>query len=476
MSTSFARPATPLSQATGFHTAQRGMPSRPWPETTPSPVPAPFGFALFILVNAVLFIRPAEVIPALLDLPVDEVLILCCLVFSLPAVLDRLRPSSLATQPISVCVLGLLVAVVLSQLSHFQFGLALGAGKDFLKVVLYYLLFVSLVTSFARLRSFLSWLVLFIVVLTVLALLQWHGIISIEALEAVQQRQTDQETGEMTSFPRLCSTGLYHDPNDLCLILLVGMAISLYLLGAVQAGRASWRGSCLCSSSAMLWPSLVAGLPWPAGRGPGAARWPVRPEKDDAPWSCSSCRRQSSFLAAGRPRLTSPTGRTPLRHASCCGETGSNSSRSRLCSASASGCTRTGLLARGTQLVRPRLHGTRFFRRNYIHRYVLPGSLVAPATESNSAGSTQSRGRESSALPSGGCGGLRRRHVSLSRGFITPTYMIPALARGVRGVARNCPVAAARCFDARLVLRLLLLGVLNLVALHVFVRVFAGGA
>jgi putative inorganic carbon (hco3(-)) transporter len=206
------------------------------------PGPSPLGFLLFILVNAVLFIRPAEIIPELKDWPIYEVLIVACLMVSLPAILRRLQPRALAAQPITICVLGMLVAVVLSQVSHFQFGVAYDVGYEFAKIIVYYLLLVSLLTTFARLRTFLFWLVVFIVVLAALALLQYHGKINIPSLAALEEGAVNEETGEGEIFLRLRSTGIYHDPNDLCLILLVGMAASLYWLWDRKLGpvRLAW--------------------------------------------------------------------------------------------------------------------------------------------------------------------------------------------------------------------------------------------
>src|SRR5205809_75026 len=102
-------------------------------------------FALFILVNATLFIRPAEVVADLEGLPLYEIVILACLVVSLPAVIAQLSTASMIEQPITTCVIGVLVAIVLSHLTHLNFYGARVAGVEFSKVVLYYLLFVGLV-------------------------------------------------------------------------------------------------------------------------------------------------------------------------------------------------------------------------------------------------------------------------------------------------------------------------------------------
>jgi hypothetical protein len=65
--------------------------------------------------------------------------------------------------------------------------------------------------------------------------------------------------------------------------------------------------------------------------------------------------------------------------------------------------------------------------------------------------------------------------LSLSRAYIAPTYMIPALAvayAGLPEIARRLPPLR---FDLRLVLRLVLFSLLILTAFHIFVQIFATG-
>lgn len=198
------------------------------------------GFALFVLLNAALFIRPAEIISDLQDARIYEALIICCLAVSLPGVARQFSAASLATQPITVCVLGVLVATVLSHMARVSFGEALQSGTEFGKIVLYYLLLIAVVDSPARLRRLLEWLAVFIVVLTVLALLQYHEVIDISSLVSASQRQDEinPETGEAIVLVRLCSTGIFHNPNDLARILALGMVGCLYLL---NEGASRWR-------------------------------------------------------------------------------------------------------------------------------------------------------------------------------------------------------------------------------------------
>ena len=120
------------------------------------------GYFLFLLVTATLFVRPAEIFPAVHAWPIYEYLILACLAVSLPGVLSQLSAKSLAENPITACVIGLWAAVVLSHLAHFFLWDARMSGFMFFKIVVYYLLLVANVDSEERLKSFLRWLLLLI--------------------------------------------------------------------------------------------------------------------------------------------------------------------------------------------------------------------------------------------------------------------------------------------------------------------------
>ncbi|HEV3084921.1 MAG TPA: hypothetical protein VGY66_34490, partial [Gemmataceae bacterium] len=194
-----------------------------------SPQAGAVGYALFLVLNAVLFLRPTELIPDLEGLPVYEIVILSCMAFSWMPVLEQLHGRSLIRQPVTACVLGLWVATALSHLSHANLGGTWTAAKDFGKVVVYYLLLVGLVSNPSRLRLFLYALVIYTSSVTVLALLQYHGAIDVDALATLKERgDFNDMTGEQIIFLRLRGPGIFNDPNDLCLILLMGMAISLW--------------------------------------------------------------------------------------------------------------------------------------------------------------------------------------------------------------------------------------------------------
>lgn len=192
------------------------------------------GFALFLLTNAALFIRPAEIFSPLTGWPIYEALILACLVAALGSVLDQLSARSLVQQPITACVIGLLVTVVLSHLSQGFIWGARTSGAEFLKILLYYLLLVATVDTPRRLRVFLWVLVGLALLMTCLSLLQYHDWINVPALAVLEYEQVD-EGGEKVLLRRLVSTGIFNDPNDVCLLLVMALAVSLY--GLCEAGR-----------------------------------------------------------------------------------------------------------------------------------------------------------------------------------------------------------------------------------------------
>jgi hypothetical protein len=200
------------------------------------------GFLLFILMNATLFIRPGEIVPGLEEWPIYQWVILSCLVVAYPRVLDQFTRDALVSRPMTVCVVGLWVAVVLSLLVRMATFQARETGFEFGKVILYYLLLVAVVDTPERLRKLLLWLAGFIVILALIAVLQYHGVIQIASLTTLEQKHFDSETGELVVIPRLRSIGIFNDPNDVCLVLGLGIQIGLYFAGDKQRGpiRFAW--------------------------------------------------------------------------------------------------------------------------------------------------------------------------------------------------------------------------------------------
>jgi O-antigen ligase len=184
-------------------------------------------FFLFLLVNATLFIRPAEIIPALNAWPIYNYVILANLIVAAPALVKHLSENGLTRCPTTTCVLGVLAFIFLSHFSRFDLYSARMGAFEFSKVVAYFLLLVSTVNTPKRLFTLLGTIVVFTLAINTLSVLQYQGKIDIPSLAAFMQNDFDEETGEAFAMPRMRATGIFNDPNDLSMIIVVSMLILL---------------------------------------------------------------------------------------------------------------------------------------------------------------------------------------------------------------------------------------------------------
>lgn len=220
------------------------------------------GFSLCILVTAALLVRPADLLPSLEHLPIYNVLIIACLVVSLPEVLRQLAPQSLSASPITVCVIGILAVVAVTNFAHFPPDAAAADAVEFAKVLLYYLLLVGLIDGPARLTRFLGCVAACLVLVAVVPLLQHRGVIELRTVTAVDDVGVDRSTGEQVVHERLRGAGIFNDPNDLSHILGFGVLLCLYGPGAARSGvrRVVWCGPLLVLAWAMALTQSRGGL------------------------------------------------------------------------------------------------------------------------------------------------------------------------------------------------------------------------
>jgi O-antigen ligase len=205
-------------------------------------------FALFLLVNAMLFIRPAEFHPALLGLPVYEVCILSCLAVSYPKVLARISPRAMAARPVDACAAAMLGAIALSHVANGDPPMAVSAGVEFAKLLLYYFLLVAVVDTPRRLERFLTALAVFSLAITALAVSHYHGWVQVPALQFLEE--IDESGGEASAVRRLGSTGLFQDPNDMCLMLVLATTACLFQI--VERRRWYWAAPVVVFGHALM--------------------------------------------------------------------------------------------------------------------------------------------------------------------------------------------------------------------------------
>jgi O-antigen ligase len=199
-----------------------------------SPAPHGLGFALFLLVNLVLFTRPTDYLPGLGNFELYQYVILSCLLISFPAILQYLQEPGIEARPIDLFVMFLLPAAFMSHVGQAQLDQAASEGFAMFKIVIYYLLFVSLVINGARLRDFTGWLVLFATLVALLGILDFHSQLSFLPNGKLPRLKNElgMETEEDTT--RMYGPGIFQDPNDIAALIC---SASLLLLGRLLDKR-----------------------------------------------------------------------------------------------------------------------------------------------------------------------------------------------------------------------------------------------
>ena len=204
------------------------------PVATPAGPGYALGFVLFLLVNAALFVRPGDLVPALAEVEIYQYLILACFAVSFPAVLAALTPENLEKRAIDVCVLLLLPAVALSLLPRGDLGEMASQCFVVFKIQVYYLLFVSLITTPGRLRLFIACQVLCVTVVVLLAAMDFHKLIELPRPQGPSGRPAVIEAN------RMYGPGHFSDPNDICVLLVTALMLVLGRLADRRAGLARW--------------------------------------------------------------------------------------------------------------------------------------------------------------------------------------------------------------------------------------------
>jgi hypothetical protein len=186
-------------------------------------------FVLFLLVTAIQFVRPTDFIPGLEAVPLYLIAIIPCILLSWHKLIYPVSLAGLRERPVLVFGIGILLASIISCLAHGQFQVGVDFAVGFTKILIFYLLMLAHVNSPRRLQLFLGCLVFIIAIPTLLAVLNYHGYVTIPAFgEAKESGAIDPGTGEATGIRRLHATGNFSDPNDVCEILNCALILSLH--------------------------------------------------------------------------------------------------------------------------------------------------------------------------------------------------------------------------------------------------------
>jgi len=209
-------------------------------------------YLLFLLANAALYIRPAELIPALGDVQVYLYLIVASILVAIRQIHNQVTFRTLTQQPINLCVLGVTLATATSHLSVGYIGGAATSFSMMIKVCLYYLTLVAVINTPERLRGFLLNCVVCSVFMIGYCVVDYHKFVedwsgradlweirnlenSLPDNEPKQLRHVPENdkvsaTGDTEWYFRLCGLGIFHDPNDMAqLIVMTGILCFFFM-------------------------------------------------------------------------------------------------------------------------------------------------------------------------------------------------------------------------------------------------------
>src|SRR5262245_45820815 len=100
-------------------------------------------FILLILALATMYLAPPAIWPELAEVPIYLIVISASLTFNLREVLEQLSLRSLIKNPITLCIVALIPAILISLLVNFEFYDARVFTWEFSKTAIYYLVLVG---------------------------------------------------------------------------------------------------------------------------------------------------------------------------------------------------------------------------------------------------------------------------------------------------------------------------------------------
>jgi len=189
---------------------------------------------LFLTVIALLM-RPADLVPALAGFPLYQGCIALALLTSAPRFLSA--PRSLRAGALLPLTALFVPAIVLSHLWNMDTWNAQIGGIEAAKAFALFFLTLAIVDTPADLRRLVLAIAVSVLVMTLLALLSYHGLVEVSALTLVVQNAAGE--GDGSNIRRLCGTGIFNDPNDYALVLVLCLSVCTFALGERSLGR--WR-------------------------------------------------------------------------------------------------------------------------------------------------------------------------------------------------------------------------------------------
>ncbi len=177
-------------------------------------------FTSFCLLTAVMILRPGEMVAGLEGVPIYEGLVFATLALSVRRVWQFFTPRALCCQPITLCLVGVFVAIPLSHLTHSYFGGMLNSTIDFTKTALFYALLVATVDTWERFEKLCVVIAVCATAMVSFCVIDFVELFDFEFIKHVNDSHGLTETGEAARVLRMNGTGIFSDPNDISLLIV----------------------------------------------------------------------------------------------------------------------------------------------------------------------------------------------------------------------------------------------------------------
>lgn len=177
-----------------------------------------------------MLIRPGDFIEDLNGLPIYLCVITLAILLNFDKILAQLRWSVIRTRPMLAAVIGVFCSVIMSHVLWIRRFDAQYFGDAFGRIVLFYLLYTGIVTTKPRIKTMMKGIAFFAILEVGMAVADYDGYYDFESINAMSEPFMDSTTGILTVYMRMCGTGLFDDPNDLCMLITVGIMMCLYFM------------------------------------------------------------------------------------------------------------------------------------------------------------------------------------------------------------------------------------------------------
>ena len=174
-------------------------------------------FFLFLVVNAVLFLRPSELVPELRNYPIYYCVMVACLLCSSVRLIRFFSVDPVRGHPSVTLMFGMWLFSMISLVVNVENPL--DGVTELTKVQTYFVLVLALVQTPGRLRAVTAVVALCLMTTSIVGILHFKEVINIQALEVKGEQMFDPIKFEWYNLKRLRFTGMIQDPNEVAVLL-----------------------------------------------------------------------------------------------------------------------------------------------------------------------------------------------------------------------------------------------------------------